>query len=84
VRIFTLGSHRQQRGHPLSLAYDEHVDECAPKDATPLVIMHGLFGNRANWKTLSKQYAQKRKVYAVGVCIWFVSIALSKYPKQTK
>ena len=36
-------------------------------DRRPLVILHGLFGNKTNWKSLSKTISDltKRSVYAV-------------------
>ncbi len=33
-----------------------------PSDALPLIILHGLFGNRRNWARLAKEWAAERRV----------------------
>lgn len=50
----------------VKLAY--HLYEPAqPSSASPLVILHGLFGSKSNWQSLSKAFARdlKRRVYAL-------------------
>ncbi|VEN53245.1 unnamed protein product [Callosobruchus maculatus] len=56
---------------PVNLSYATYESTTAdrPSQAAPLVIMHGLFGSKSNWNSLSKVYQQKcnpqRKVIAV-------------------
>ena len=50
----------------VKLAYNLH-EPPQPTDASPLVILHGLFGSKSNWQSLSKAFARdlSRKVYAL-------------------
>ncbi|XP_012525123.1 protein ABHD11 [Monomorium pharaonis] len=54
---------------PVKLAYTsyESVDEGEQYTKKPIIIMHGLFGSKNNWNSLSKAIHQKtkRKVIAV-------------------
>ncbi|QRW18511.1 alpha/beta hydrolase family protein [Rhizoctonia solani] len=51
---------------PLDLAY-EKVDPPESKSTSPLLIVHGLYGSKQNWRSLSKAFARKlgRPVYTV-------------------
>ncbi|MEL6978358.1 MAG: alpha/beta fold hydrolase [Pseudomonadota bacterium] len=51
---------------PLTLAHDvyETSSETA-RQATPLLIAHGLLGSRRNWATLAKRFAEHRMVATV-------------------
>lgn len=61
--------HKKEVQEPVLLAFEEHNDDAGTdaKDKVPLIIMHGLFGSSTNWKTLSKQYAKGRRVFALGL-----------------
>ena len=74
---------------PVSLAYDLHR---APSSGStrqgqgPLVILHGLYGSKQNWRSLSKALAQAtgRNVYALvriesgsAVVIWLAKAAFA-------
>jgi len=55
---------------PVSLAFSKESGSAAAATAgtrTPLVILHGLFGSKSNWKSLQKQFARQleRDVYAL-------------------
>ncbi|XP_059622851.1 protein ABHD11 [Phlebotomus argentipes] len=56
--------------HPVNLSYDEYLPK-DPKTATgaPLLIMHGLFGSRQNWRGISKRLTQvlnpSRQIFSV-------------------
>ncbi len=39
--------------------------EGGPQQDDALIILHGLLGSSANWKSLAKRFAQKRVVYSV-------------------
>ncbi|EUC62787.1 alpha/beta-hydrolase [Rhizoctonia solani AG-3 Rhs1AP] len=45
----------------------EQVDPPEPKSKSPLLIVHGLYGSKQNWRSLSKAFARKlgRPVYTV-------------------
>jgi pimeloyl-ACP methyl ester carboxylesterase len=53
----------------LSLQYDHYTSTINPPNATskPLFIVHGLFGSKQNWRSLSKALSQRlgTSVYAV-------------------
>ncbi|KAK9700368.1 hypothetical protein K7432_012224 [Basidiobolus ranarum] len=53
----------------VQLKYDHHeaVGIGAERSQTPLLILHGLFGSKKNWKTLAKRYVSglNTDVYAV-------------------
>ena len=57
----------------VSLAYDIHPAISSVSSNTsslsPIVILHGLFGSKQNWRSLSKALAQKteRTIFAL-VC----------------
>ncbi|OQR69022.1 abhydrolase domain-containing protein 11-like [Tropilaelaps mercedesae] len=52
---------------PVSLAYSSFEDTKVECRLPPLVINHGLFGSKGNWKSLSKRFTQKTgtKVFCV-------------------
>uniref|UniRef100_T1H8K0 sn-1-specific diacylglycerol lipase ABHD11 n=1 Tax=Rhodnius prolixus TaxID=13249 RepID=T1H8K0_RHOPR len=53
---------------PIPLAFSEYVTADTKADTeSPVFIIHGLFGSRTNWNTVSKQIAARthRKVVAV-------------------
>ncbi|EGN99307.1 hypothetical protein SERLA73DRAFT_182233, partial [Serpula lacrymans var. lacrymans S7.3] len=41
---------------PTKLAYDEHIPSDGNKNERPLVILHGFFGSKRNWSSLSKAF----------------------------
>ncbi|CAE7175971.1 unnamed protein product [Rhizoctonia solani] len=51
---------------PVDLAF-EKVDPTEPKSKSPLLIVHGLYGSKQNWRSLSKAFSRKlgRPVYTV-------------------
>lgn len=53
-------------GSPLHLAY-EKIDPPEPKSQSPMLIVHGLYGSKQNWRSLSKAFARTlgRPVYTV-------------------
>ncbi|KII89681.1 hypothetical protein PLICRDRAFT_137904 [Plicaturopsis crispa FD-325 SS-3] len=52
---------------PVDLAYDEVIPENGNKHDHPLVIIHGFFGSKRNWGSLSKAFMKdlNRPVYAL-------------------
>ena len=40
-------------------------DHPGPSDATPLVLLHGLFGSSVNWRGVAKRLAENRRVLAL-------------------
>ncbi|KAI6122227.1 alpha beta-hydrolase [Pisolithus croceorrhizus] len=52
---------------PVSLAYDEYIPPNGNATDRPLVILHGLFGSKRNWQSLSKAFMRdlQRPVYAL-------------------
>ncbi|XP_003738036.1 protein ABHD11 [Galendromus occidentalis] len=55
------------RCKPVNLAYSSFEDTKIETNLSPLVINHGLFGSKSNWKTLAKRFTQKTgtKVFCV-------------------
>ncbi|XP_065291545.2 sn-1-specific diacylglycerol lipase ABHD11-like isoform X1 [Dermacentor albipictus] len=51
----------------VSLSYASYESTQAEDQRSPIIILHGLFGSKNNWKSLSKAMinATKRKVYAL-------------------
>jgi len=41
---------------PVRLAYDSIDANSDGEDLPPLVILHGLFGSKTNWRTLAKRF----------------------------
>lgn len=41
---------------PVRLAYDSTDANSSGEDLLPLVILHGLFGSKTNWRTLAKRF----------------------------
>lgn len=55
---------------PAELSFDLHPApkvETSAKPSSPLVILHGLYGSKQNWRSLSRGLAQRtgRDVYAL-------------------
>ncbi|KAJ3046673.1 hypothetical protein HK097_000642 [Rhizophlyctis rosea] len=50
-----------------SLAFDHYPPKTTNTSSTPLVICHGLFGSKQNWRSISKTLAQRlhKDVYAL-------------------
>ncbi|CAG8483200.1 5283_t:CDS:2 [Paraglomus brasilianum] len=67
---YTRDSHSKQHKEsiPLQLAYTEYFPRRPqePEESPPIIILHGLFGSKQNWKSLAKSFAQSlnTKVYA--------------------
>lgn len=59
----------ENRLKPVQLAFDSYQFTKTTSSLLPVVIVHGLFGSKSNWKSLSKEIARvtKRKVYAVDI-----------------
>lgn len=59
----TLRKFSSSPAHQVQLAVDRHP---APSDSSPshgpLVILHGLYGSKQNWRSLAKRLAQRIKV----------------------
>ena len=49
---------------PVRLAYDSIDSNSDGQDLPPLVILHGLFGSKTNWRTLARHFHKQtgRKV----------------------
>ena len=49
---------------PVRLAYDSIDSNSDGEDLPPLVILHGLFGSKTNWRTLARHFHKQtgRKV----------------------
>ncbi|KAG9315368.1 alpha beta-hydrolase [Chiua virens] len=41
---------------PIAMAYDEYIPLNGNKTERPLVILHGFFGSKRNWQSLSKAF----------------------------
>ena len=57
----------KNQSNPVRLAYNSVVPkDGVASDQSPLLIFHGLFGSKNNWKSISSQLAQrtKRQIYA--------------------
>lgn len=56
--------YRYQSG--LALAFSKYTNQLVDPNQSPLLIYHGLFGSKNNWKSLSQQLCKqtKRTVYA--------------------
>ncbi|KAF8442264.1 alpha/beta-hydrolase [Boletus edulis BED1] len=52
---------------PVELEYDAYIPPNGNKSERPLVILHGFFGSKRNWQSLSKAFARdlERPVYAL-------------------
>lgn len=54
---------------PIKMSYATYESTIAPNNISPLIVMHGLFGSKSNWKSLCKAIQKKsnpsRKVIAV-------------------
>ncbi|KAJ1300080.1 hypothetical protein OPQ81_002562 [Rhizoctonia solani] len=63
-----VGGYRQlsKSRSPIDLAF-EKVDPPEPKSKSPVLIVHGLYGSKQNWRSLSKAFARNlgRPVYTV-------------------
>ena len=44
---------------PINMAYSLFTSTSASSDAPPLLIMHGLFGSKKNWRSMSKALQTK-------------------------
>lgn len=69
LRSFSVSSFRQAEG-PVELAYESYQppkDKDPITDAKAVVLCHGLFGSKQNWRSLGKSIAQRLAVpvYAV-------------------
>ncbi|KAG1845326.1 alpha beta-hydrolase [Suillus subalutaceus] len=52
---------------PVELAHDEHIPADGNRSHRPLLILHGLFGSKRNWQSLSKAFMRdlSRPVYTL-------------------
>lgn len=54
---------------PIKMSYATYESTVAQNNTSPLIVMHGLFGSKSNWKSLCKAIQKKstplRKVIAV-------------------
>ncbi|KAF9223327.1 alpha/beta-hydrolase [Gyrodon lividus] len=52
---------------PVELEYDEYIPPNGNKTERPLVILHGFFGSKRNWQSLSKAFTRdlERPVYTL-------------------
>lgn len=66
-RCLHVTSKKQNQLEPINMAYASY-EITTPVSTSPLLIMHGLFGSKANWNSLSKALQQKtqppRKIIA--------------------
>lgn len=51
----------------IKMAYDKYEPKQLNKKMVPILIAHGLFGSKQNWKTMAKNLSQKlnTNVYAL-------------------
>ncbi|KAH6934564.1 hypothetical protein HPB50_025429 [Hyalomma asiaticum] len=58
---------RFQRSKDVTLSFASYESTQAEDQRSPIIILHGLFGSKNNWKSLSKAMvnAMKRKVFAL-------------------
>lgn len=63
ARPFHLCSINWCKSNPVNLAYNLYEHEVTKNEGS-VVIMHGLFGSKQNWKSICKalNYKSKRKV----------------------
>lgn len=69
-RCFAMSPNKKIEPVNLSYAsYETTTSFTEGKEPPPLIVMHGLFGSKANWNSLCKAYHKKtvpqRKVFAV-------------------
>ncbi|KAG2101129.1 alpha beta-hydrolase [Suillus cothurnatus] len=52
---------------PVELAHDEHIPADGNRSHRPLLILHGFFGSKRNWQSLSKAFMRdlSRPVYTL-------------------
>ncbi|GBE90134.1 Abhydrolase domain-containing protein [Sparassis crispa] len=57
----------RQAGQPVHLRYDKLAPEDGMESGCPLVILHGLFGTKRNWLSLSKAFMKDlhRSIYSL-------------------
>ena len=68
IRAYSSSS--SSSSQPVELSFDLHPApkvETSAKPSSPLVILHGLYGSKQNWRSLSRGLAQRtgRDVYAL-------------------
>jgi hypothetical protein len=52
--ISTSTNSAQQNEQQLKLAFDQFKNESGVEETNPLVIVHGLFGQKHNWRSIAK------------------------------
>lgn len=64
---FSTTNVRLSSAGPVNLAYSSYESTSSDNDANPVIIMHGLFGMKQNWRSISKVLHNKtnppRKVW---------------------
>lgn len=54
-----LSSINSCKSNPVSLAYNSYESNENSNDVAPVIIMHGLFGSKQNWKSICKALQSK-------------------------
>lgn len=88
-RFISLSSAKMQQERPvgqITMAYNSYEATTAPEsDANPVVIMHGIFGSKQNWRSICKALHSKsipcRKVIDIQ---FFVLIFIATIPKVSR
>ncbi|KAI3402954.2 hypothetical protein KGF56_004207 [Candida oxycetoniae] len=68
TRLFTTSVNVKEAAiETVNLAFDKYSFDQSTKSKSPLIILHGLFGSKANTRTVAKQLSQRmrRNVYCL-------------------
>lgn len=69
LKNFSTNNQKLNKYETVKLSYNSYETTNTKSESYPLVVMHGLFGSKQNWKSLCKAIQQKanpyRKVIAV-------------------
>lgn len=60
ISLSSLAMQNERSGGPITMAYNSYEATTTPEtNANPVVIMHGLFGSKQNWRSICKALHSK-------------------------